>query len=682
MAKHHPDDAIDRNASGAARAGFARIMRRCVCVGLLVLSCGLGLTLRPAAAAERILNFVSDVTVQRNGDLLVAETIVVNAEGDKIRRGILRDFPTIYSGGDGRRVEVGFEVQSVMLDGMTESYATEKLANGVRVRIGRADVLVSNGTHEYVIKYRTTRQIGYFDEFDELYWNATGTGWTFPIDAAEARITLPEAVPFRQKAFYTGQQGSTRHDAAVVEETPGRIVFRTTQPLPAFAGLTVAAGWQKGVLTPPPGPGLIERAGEWIHRVIVESWIFQHLPQVLAGIGLPLVLAYYAYAWFRIGGAPRRGTVIPLFTPPEGLSAAATRYVRRMDFDGKTFTAALLELAVNGHLKLVESKKTITIEQRTGGKPVGDAEQTAEFRLFHSEQKVTLTQSSALELRSAMNGLQSVFKKHYDNVTFSANTASAVYGLLACFGLMAAVVAANWTQDSDLFSSTLFVLLFPVPAMMAGLVLLANALRCQGVDKLRGLIFGLPFAIGGGYFGLWILFAYRQDWIEVLPSAVAFALAPVAVFAFPLFRMPTQAGRKMIDAIEGFRMYLGVAEEDRLQAFYPPKKTPELFERYLPYAVALDVENAWAKRFEGVLKNAELEQNETVWYMGDGSRRRDPAMLTEFVSKSLSERIASSATAPGTSGSRSGSSHDSSSSGSSGSGSSGGGGGGGGGSGW
>jgi hypothetical protein len=98
-----------------------------------------------------------------------------------------------------------------------------------------------------------------------------------------------------------------------------------------------------------------------------------------------------------------------------------------------------------------------------------------------------------------------------------------------------------------------------------------------------------------------------------LPSAVAFALAPIAVFAFPLFKMPTKAGRKMMDAIEGFRMYLGVAEEDRLQAFYPPQKTPELFERYLPYAVALDVENAWAKRFEGVLDNAETEPSEAVW---------------------------------------------------------------------
>jgi uncharacterized membrane protein YgcG len=219
-----------------------------------------------------------------------------------------------------------------------------------------------------------------------------------------------------------------------------------------------------------------------------------------------------------------------------------------------------------------------------------------------------------------------------------------------------------------------------MPGMMLGLMLLTGALRSQGFDIIRTLIFGLTFAGGGAYFGLWILFAYRQDWTEVLPTAVA--LAPVAVFAFPLFKKPTQAGRKVMDAIEGFRLYLGVAEEDRLQALYPPKKTPELFERYLPYAIALDVENAWAKRFEGVIENASMEDTEAVWCMGDGIRLRNPAVLTEFVSKNLSEKIASASTPPGTSGSSSGSSYDSSSSGSSGGGSSGGGGGGGGGSGW
>ena len=143
---------------------------------------------------------------ERNGDLIVTETIRVQAEGREIRRGILRDFPTTYRRPDGTRVVVGFEVRSVTRDGAAENYVTERLSNGVRIRIGSADRLLNRGPHEYVITYRTTRQIGFFPDYDELYWNATGTGWTFAIDEAEARITLPAGVPFRQTAFYTGPQ--------------------------------------------------------------------------------------------------------------------------------------------------------------------------------------------------------------------------------------------------------------------------------------------------------------------------------------------------------------------------------------------------------------------------------------------------------------------------------------------
>jgi Predicted membrane protein (DUF2207) N-terminal domain len=60
----------------------------------------------PAQAVERVLRFVSDVEVERNGDLAVTETIRVQAEGNQIRRGILRDFPTTYARRDGGRVVV------------------------------------------------------------------------------------------------------------------------------------------------------------------------------------------------------------------------------------------------------------------------------------------------------------------------------------------------------------------------------------------------------------------------------------------------------------------------------------------------------------------------------------------------------------------------------------------------
>src|ERR1700749_4465018 len=100
------------------------------------------------------------------------------------------------------------------------------MADGVPVGSGTARRSVNPGLHEYVIRYRTTRQIGFFDSYDELYWNATGNGWTVPIEGVEARINLPDKVEFKQTAFYTGAQGATGRDAAIVEQQPGRIVFR------------------------------------------------------------------------------------------------------------------------------------------------------------------------------------------------------------------------------------------------------------------------------------------------------------------------------------------------------------------------------------------------------------------------------------------------------------------------
>jgi hypothetical protein len=357
--------------------------------------------LAPAAAAERIERFISEVDVQRNGDLLVTETIQVRAEGRDIRRGILRDFPTTYRRTDGSRVEVGFDVQSVTRDGRDETFTTERMANGVRVRIGRGDQLLSTGSHQYVIKYRTTRQISFFADFDELYWNATGVGWTFPIDVAEARINLPEPVEFKQTAFYTGPQGARGRDATIVEQRPDRIVFRTTRLLPAANGLTVAAAWQKGVVLPPTE---MQKFGA----------IVQDNPALLyAGIGGLAVVLYYLVAWMLIGRDPPRGTIIPLFGPPDNMSAVAVRFVNQMAFDNKGFTAAIVGLGVNGHLKLVDAGGGQEIRKLESNRPLDATEKAVASALFLGQSRVSLENTEHQRINNAKTAALRTLKESY-----------------------------------------------------------------------------------------------------------------------------------------------------------------------------------------------------------------------------------------------------------------------------
>jgi uncharacterized membrane protein YgcG len=624
--------------------------------------------LAPAKADERILRFVSDVDVRTNGDLLVNETITVRAEGAAIKHGILRDFPTVYTRHDGTEVEVGFDVLSVTRDGAPENFTTERLTNGWRVRIGRADTFVTPGPHDYAIKYRTTRQVGFFTDFDELYWNATGTGWNFPIDSAEARITLPEAVPFKQSAIYTGTQGSKGKDAEVIEQRPGYIVFRTTRPLPVHNGLTVAAGWPKGVVTPPSSA---DKA---------SLWLTDNAPLAAAAVALALVLGYYVFAWRRVARDPRGGAIVPLFTPPKGMSAAAVRYVWRMGVDDKTFTAALIDVAVQGHHKLVEKKKgDMTLVPRDGGQLLGPPEQAMELAMFGKRKSpLDFDNQNCGIFQRAQAALAKGLYAAYGEKYFHNNTAWSVRGLLVALALSILVIASVFLSRGSYEGSAIVITALSfMPALIVVTIIATFGLPRTFV-AWPFLLFGCVFSFLVGSSGYNILMDVAQGWTHVVPAALPLVLVPIASSAFGWMKSHTAEGRKAADEIEGFRQYLGVAERDRLNALNPPQDTPELFEKYLPYAIALDVENAWGKRFAGVLAAMAIDPDrDDTWYSGCRDWVNDPQGFSTYLRGQLKDTIASAATPPGSSGGS-----DSSSSGSDGGGSSGGGGGGCGGSGW
>jgi len=163
--------------------------------------------------------------------------------------------------------------------------------------------------------------------------------------------------------------------------------------------------------------------------------------------------------------------------------------------------------------------------------------------------------------------------------------------------------------------------------------------------------------------------ALATGWL--LPFVPVLLALPLVVSAFFWIDAPTKEGRGVLDRIAGFKQYLSITERERLDRMNPPQDTPEIFERFLPYAIALGVENRWADRFAGVLAAAAAQGHQGfAWYAGSHSPWDDPSRFTNDVGSSLSNAISSASTAPG------------SSSGSGGGGFSGGGGGGGGGGGW
>jgi uncharacterized membrane protein YgcG len=621
------------------------------------------LLLAPAAAHadERILRLVCDVQVRKNSALDVTETITVRAEHDRINHGIYRDFPTRYRGPHGSMVRVGFTFDNASLDGMPVAASTQPIANGVRIKLGDATTTVDIGEHNYVLHYRTTRQVGRFRDYDELYWNATGNGWAFPIDEAIARIRLPDAVRFGQRSVYTGPQGATAANAEVFDEKPGEIGFRTTQPLEPYEGLTVAVAFPKGV---------VAEASEGARAA---WWLSDYGPPALGGLALIGLLYFYYVAWRRAGRDPRAGTVVPIFSPPDGLSPAGMRYVTRMGADNRAFAAALVDMGVRGHVRIAEEKdggwfsgKTRTIERLDSPTPLPEDETAALGALVAVGETIEMKQENHEKFSSSINALSKNLQAKYEGKMFKRNYGWSVAGLLlalAAFWAVAAAVAAATGVASRWQIGV-------VLGTLAATAMLWFAFHQSAVGKcllslLSMAALAVAFALGMPI----IAAALNSGWW--LPLALPVLALPVILSAFWWMAAPTPEGRAVLDHIVGFKQYLSITETERLDRMTAPTDTPEIFEKYLPFAIALGVENRWAERFQSVLAAAAAQgQQGFAWYAGSGDPWSNPDSFAESVGSSLADTISSASTAPG------------SSSGSGGGGSSGGGGGGGGGGGW
>jgi hypothetical protein len=170
-------------------------------IRILVAGCALFCSLFPCCpapaqaspfASEEILEYHSDIRVQQDASLLVTETILVRSAAVNIRHGIYRDFPTRYKDPLGNRYLIHFEVVQVLRDGQPEKFQTKDQDNGERIYIGDENVILGPGDYTYAPTYTANREIGFFADHDELYWNVTGTGWLFPIAHATATERTPQ----------------------------------------------------------------------------------------------------------------------------------------------------------------------------------------------------------------------------------------------------------------------------------------------------------------------------------------------------------------------------------------------------------------------------------------------------------------------------------------------------------
>ena len=494
------------------------------------------------AGTEAIDNFDVKVAVEKDGSILVTEAITYNFDTNE-RHGIFRDIP--LTAPNGPRLNV--KVLSVANErGEAWQYSVFVDNDVLHIKIGNPRLSLF-GRKIYVINYKIHNAIRTFEDHDELYWNVTGDAWSVEIKNASAAITLPDlSITDMKMDCFTGRRGSTEKNCTFASNN-GVINFSTTRALGPSEGLTIVGGIPRGYINNAYVLPQDEYGTEWSRynlwkKISVIIFVLAIFVSIFSSV-------FGRFFNFRRKPKPvipkeLKGKPVTVeYNPPDGLAPIeiGTILDRKMDFTD--LSSVIIDLAVRGYLKI-----------RDVGERIKFWPDREDFELIKIKDGADLTLS-------------------IDKIVFDF-----------LFNKKDAVRVSELKRASRNF-----------PSKKIGETL-ESKLKDDGyfyqrVLNKKHLIFGLISFI--------VLMMGVLASFTGLVSVILWT-STIVYFKFFYKTKLTRKGSDTLAKILGFREFLQLTEKDKLALLNAPELRPETFEKFLPYAMVLGVEDKWAQKFESI----------------------------------------------------------------------------------
>ena len=478
--------------------------------------------------------------MDENGSARVTEQITYVFTG--AYHGIYRDIPIEYPGPKGTNYTLFIKVEGIT-DALGSPLKYEKKTSNGFLRLKVTVPGAVDATKVVNIEYSVANAVKFFEDHDEFYWNITGNDSPLPIQYAAATVYFPENTSGLLKAqAFSGVYGSKNLAAATVEGATASC--ETREALPMHGGLTIDVYIPKGLLHEPGG---LTKALRFVRSNPILSlplWAFA----VMFGL------------WWYKGRDPDPGrSVAPMYAPPEKMGPAEVGTLIDDTVDSRDITAVLVDLAVRGYIKIVESAhkgllftskdyELHLLKPREQWTDLTDYERAMLDRIF----SISGAMTRVSELRNHFYTVLPLMKgeilgalKSKGMYTVDPESAAGLWvvGALAVALPYAAAQVLNWTDFTD----------------------------SMGITILCGIL----------------------------------AAIVILLFGRQLSATSLKGARTRVEIL-GFQEFMNRVDADRLK-----RMPPDTFEKYLPYAMALGVEHRWAKAFEGII------QNPPTWYQGD-----------------------------------------------------------------
>jgi uncharacterized membrane protein YgcG len=533
----------------------------------------------PLARARELAIESFDADLRVNSDGTLEVTETLRPRFTGQWNGILRFIPVEYRHPRGFNYTLFLDLQSI----------TDENGNALRYESDRERHYrrfriwvpgARDATRTVVIRYRVLNALRFFEEHDELYWNVTGDESDIPHESASARVHLPAGADGVRATAFTGAYGSTEQ-AADVQVRGTEVDVRTRRVLNFREGLTIAVAWN---------PGVVHRPGtaEKISLFLRSNW----------PLFIPLIVfAGMFWLWWTRGRDPSLRPIAAQYAPPDELTPAELGTLVDNRSDMRDITSTLVALAVRGFLVIEEKPETV-------------------LGLFTSKDYI-------FDLRKP-SGEWASLRAHERSLLNS------VFGYNASAGAKVELsdLENKFYRDLPAIRDTIFD------------QLLTRHYYTRRPDRVRNLY--LVVAVVVGILSIWgggFVAALLGQ--QPLPFVLGGVLSGGIIFAFA-WVMParTVQGTHTLEKVLGFEDFLARVESDR---FARMVKTPEMFEKFLPYAMALGVEKNWVRAFEDIYRRP------PEWYRGDFQTFR-PRSFVSDLSRMSSRAAAVMASRPRSSG--------------------------------
>jgi uncharacterized membrane protein YgcG len=473
-------------------------------------------------------------------------------------------------------------------------YSVSHKGNEESIRWDFTRRIFNNETKSWTIKYKVHGGLGFYEKWDELYWNAIFPNRDAIVKETEVLVHLPAEFKEEEikKKLFIGELGNE------IENNNYQIIDNKTI---SFWGnyiqpgdyLTVVVGWPKGVVKKP-----------LLYQNQIIAWTV-----LLISLALPIFVFVKMYLiWLEKGKDPKiEKTIMAHYSPPEDLPPAIFGVLLDQMVHTKDITATIIDLAVRGYIRIVEEVKS--------------------FGIFKSREYILEKLKDESDLRDFEKKIiKGIFKSK--KIISSDDLRNKFYKKIPGIkkSIHQEVKKTNYFKDN-----------------------IQVVRKKYGKDAGKILLFSLFV------FFIWILLSFMLEGgplrylVHFIFLEVSLIISGIIVLIFAHY-MPilTEKGLETKWKLLGFKEYLQTAEKFRLGA-----EKLETFSKYFPYAMIFGVEKKWAQRFSEFSYQKQNWYVPSV-YTVSGSRGGAPVSFNSFASSLSSFNSAISSTFTGGSGSGSG----------------------------